>query len=135
MQGNRIRQKSDQKGRLMQTKRFVVEIGSGVDLHGEDVTKAACRAVKDAISRSCHFKGKALGASSMILPAKSILCMPCHVAAFSTGDRTTLFSLLIFVVGMRGAGVIWFSGGRGGRRGHTFQSGLSVPKIAGTDDF
>lgn len=37
----------------METKRFVVEIGSGVDLHGEDVTKAACRAVKDAISRSC----------------------------------------------------------------------------------
>ena len=25
----------------------------GADLHGEDVTKAACRAVKDAISRSC----------------------------------------------------------------------------------
>ncbi len=37
----------------METKRFVVEIGTGVDLHGEDVTKAACRAVKDAISRSC----------------------------------------------------------------------------------
>jgi uncharacterized protein (TIGR02058 family) len=33
--------------------RFIVEIGTGVDLHGEDVTKAACRAVKDAISRSC----------------------------------------------------------------------------------
>jgi uncharacterized protein (TIGR02058 family) len=37
----------------MGTKRFIVEIGTGVDLHGEDVTKAACRAVKDAISRSC----------------------------------------------------------------------------------
>ena len=37
----------------MGTKRFVVEIGTGADLHGEDVTKAACRAVKDAISRSC----------------------------------------------------------------------------------
>ena len=37
----------------MSTKRFVVEIGTGADLHGEDVTKAACRAVKDAISRSC----------------------------------------------------------------------------------
>jgi uncharacterized protein (TIGR02058 family) len=34
-------------------KRFIVEIGTGVDLHGEDVTKAACRAVRDAISRSC----------------------------------------------------------------------------------
>jgi uncharacterized protein (TIGR02058 family) len=37
----------------MGTKRFIVEIGTGADLHGEDVTKAACRAVKDAISRSC----------------------------------------------------------------------------------
>ena len=34
-------------------KRFIVEIGTGVDLHGENVTKAACRAVKDAVSRSC----------------------------------------------------------------------------------
>ncbi len=34
-------------------KRFVVEIGTGIDLHGEDATKAACRAVRDAVSRSC----------------------------------------------------------------------------------
>ena len=38
---------------MMQAKRFIVEIGTGIDLHGEDVTKAACRAVGDAISRSC----------------------------------------------------------------------------------
>jgi uncharacterized protein (TIGR02058 family) len=37
----------------MARKRFIVEIGTGVDLHGEDVTEAACRAVKDAVSRSC----------------------------------------------------------------------------------
>ncbi len=37
----------------MSNKRFIVEIGTGADLHGEDVTKAACRAVKDAVSRSC----------------------------------------------------------------------------------
>jgi uncharacterized protein (TIGR02058 family) len=34
-------------------KRYIVEIGSGADLHGGDVTKAAQRAVKDAISHSC----------------------------------------------------------------------------------
>jgi uncharacterized protein (TIGR02058 family) len=34
-------------------KRFVVEIGMGTDLHGQDVTKASRRAVRDAISRSC----------------------------------------------------------------------------------
>jgi uncharacterized protein (TIGR02058 family) len=37
----------------MGSKRFIVEIGTGVDLHGENVTKAACRAVNDAVSRSC----------------------------------------------------------------------------------
>jgi len=34
-------------------KRFIVEIGMGTDLHGQDVTKAGRRAVRDAISRSC----------------------------------------------------------------------------------
>ncbi|ROQ90940.1 Lin0512 family protein [Desulfosoma caldarium] len=37
----------------MKGKRFIVELGTGADLHGEDVTKAACRAVRDAIGRSC----------------------------------------------------------------------------------
>ncbi|MGQ9532481.1 MAG: Lin0512 family protein [Desulfotomaculales bacterium] len=34
-------------------KRFVIELGFGVDLHGGDVTKACVRAVRDAVSRSC----------------------------------------------------------------------------------
>lgn len=33
--------------------RFVVEFGMGADFHGQDVNKAACKAVKDAVSRSC----------------------------------------------------------------------------------
>lgn len=37
----------------MALKRFIVEIGTGADLHGGDVTKAAQRAIKDAISHSC----------------------------------------------------------------------------------
>lgn len=37
----------------MEKKRFIVELGSGTDLHGMDVTKAACRAVRDAIGSSC----------------------------------------------------------------------------------
>nr|WP_321396418.1 Lin0512 family protein [uncultured Desulfobacter sp.] len=37
----------------MEKKRFIVELGSGIDLHGMDVTKAACRAVRDAVGRSC----------------------------------------------------------------------------------
>lgn len=37
----------------MERRRYVVELGMGADLHGGDVTKAACRAVRDAVSRSC----------------------------------------------------------------------------------
>ncbi len=37
----------------MEKKRFIVESGSGADLHGMDATKAACRAVRDAIHHSC----------------------------------------------------------------------------------
>ncbi|GAB7078774.1 Lin0512 family protein [Megalodesulfovibrio paquesii] len=37
----------------MARKRFAIELGYGADLHGADMTKAAVRAVKDAISRSC----------------------------------------------------------------------------------
>jgi len=37
----------------MKKRRFIVELGSGTDLHGMDVTKAACRAIRDAIGRSC----------------------------------------------------------------------------------
>jgi nitrate reductase gamma subunit len=79
----------------------------------------------DSLCQKCHFKGNALGASSMILPAKSILCMPCHAATFSIGDRTTLLSLLVFVVGMCGVCVICFSGGVGRVSGRMFRGGFS----------
>lgn len=39
--------------KTMERKRFAIELGYGADLHGEDMTKAAVRAVKDAVSRSC----------------------------------------------------------------------------------
>ena len=34
-------------------KRFIVELGTGLDLHGMDVTKAGKKAVKDAVSHGC----------------------------------------------------------------------------------
>lgn len=34
-------------------KRFVIEFGMGIDLHGQNVQEAAVRAVNDAISKSC----------------------------------------------------------------------------------
>lgn len=37
----------------MALKRFAIELGYGADLHGEDMTKAAVRAVRDSVSRAC----------------------------------------------------------------------------------
>ena len=37
----------------MERRRFIVELGMGVDLQGEDATEASCRAVRNAISNSC----------------------------------------------------------------------------------
>ncbi len=37
----------------MERRRYLIEIGTGVDMHGGDVTKAAQKAVKDAISHCC----------------------------------------------------------------------------------
>jgi uncharacterized protein (TIGR02058 family) len=35
----------------MKKKRFIIEIGTGVEQHGQDITRAATKAVKDAIGR------------------------------------------------------------------------------------
>jgi nitrate reductase gamma subunit len=60
----------------------------------------------------CHYSGNPLGAAAMVLPPKSILCMPCHAATFSVADMTTIISLFIFVVGMASLCIVWFSAGR-----------------------
>jgi nitrate reductase gamma subunit len=55
---------------------------------------------EEATCRRCHLKGNQVGAVSMVLPAKSILCMPCHTATFSVGDTTTILALIVFLVGL-----------------------------------
>lgn len=37
----------------MNKKRYIVQLGMGVDLHGQDSTQAARRAVRNAISNNC----------------------------------------------------------------------------------
>lgn len=45
----------------MAEKRIILEMGSGNDLYGEDYTKAACRAVQDALHHSSIVLFKSLG--------------------------------------------------------------------------
>ena len=42
-------------------KRIILEMGAGNDLYGEDYTKAACRAVEDAIRHSSLILFRSLG--------------------------------------------------------------------------
>ncbi|MDR1622799.1 MAG: Lin0512 family protein, partial [Synergistaceae bacterium] len=34
-------------------RRYIVEFGIGMDFHGQDVSKAAAKAVRDATTKSC----------------------------------------------------------------------------------
>lgn len=67
---------------------------------------------KDESCRSCHTKNNFIGAAAMVLPAKSIICMPCHAATFTVGDTITVSTLLLFVMGLLCVGSIWLSGGK-----------------------
>lgn len=66
---------------------------------------------KDQAScRRCHHHANPLGAAAMVLPAKSILCMPCHVATLSASDTITRLALIVFALGLAGSISYWFSG-------------------------
>ncbi|MFC1816236.1 respiratory nitrate reductase subunit gamma [Thermodesulfobacteriota bacterium] len=58
------------------------------------------RGDKEEACRKCHAKENRIGAVAMILPAKSVLCMPCHAATFSAGDTISIVALLIFGFGL-----------------------------------
>jgi len=45
----------------MNDKRIILELGTGNDLYGEDYTKAACRAVQDALHHSSLVLFRSLG--------------------------------------------------------------------------
>jgi uncharacterized protein (TIGR02058 family) len=47
----------------MAKKRMVLEIGMGTDIRGRDPTKAACRALEDALRHNCLMIARALGQS------------------------------------------------------------------------
>jgi len=95
------------------------------------------RSDDDAFCRRCHFRDNNLGAAAMLLPAKSVLCMPCHSATFSFGDTTTLLALLVFLFGLAAMFSYSLTGsppaGPGGRLFQTVKGGarsLFSPRIA-----
>jgi len=79
---------------------------------------------KETTCQRCHFAGNALGAAAMALPAKSIICMPCHTATFSVDDTITIVALLIFVFGLLLFFSVYLSGSLPG-----ISSGNPFPKL------
>ena len=69
-------------------------LGTPLNIHAmrRNDDKASCR--------RCHISGNEVGAAAMVLPAKSLLCMPCHASTFSAGDAVSIVALLIFAGGM-----------------------------------
>jgi nitrate reductase gamma subunit len=61
-----------------------------------------------------------VGAVAMILPAKSIMCMPCHAATFSVGDTVTIIALIVFLLGILGLTTVWLSGSLSGEKDSGF---------------
>jgi nitrate reductase gamma subunit len=72
---------------------------------------------KESSCRRCHLEGNDLGAAAMVLPPKSVLCMPCHTATFSAGDTITILSLLVFAAGLVLFFSYWLTAASGTRHG------------------
>jgi len=64
----------------------------------------------ESFCRRCHYPDNMLGAAAMVLPAKSVLCMPCHTATLSIGDATTILAVILFTGGMALTVSLIFSG-------------------------
>jgi nitrate reductase gamma subunit len=64
----------------------------------------------ESFCRRCHHPDNAIGAAALVLPAKSMLCMPCHAATLSLGDTTTILTLVLFLGGMVMTFSLIFSG-------------------------
>lgn len=77
----------------------------------------AIRTGEDDACKTCHFRGNAVGAASLVLPPKSVLCAPCHAATVSAGDGVTLAALAVFLIGAAGMGGVWAAAAGAGEAG------------------
>jgi len=80
---------------------------------------------EESSCRRCHFSGNSVGAASMVLPAKSFICMPCHTATLSADDTITVLSLIVFMLGMLSLLLMLMSGSLGGETEASFGKKLA----------
>ncbi len=85
----------------------------------------------DSACRRCHYRDNALGAAAVVLPAKSVLCMPCHAATLSFGDTATILAVIFFIGGMAMTLSLIFSGAaRNNKNGYHFRKRFDAAKCA-----
>jgi len=92
---------------------------------------------KEDMCARCHFDNNNLGASDHVLPAKSIICMPCHAATFSVGDIPSIAAIIIFLIGLSSILLTWlFAGKRDEKRDRNiFANLINIVKALILDGF
>ena len=97
----------------MTMKRVVLEIGMGTDLHGQDYTKAAVRALRDALWHNSFSAANALGKSVEDMKVEVRIGVPKPDAV----DKAAVLAAL-----PHGTGTV-----------DVVEGGLEIPNDAGTD--
>jgi nitrate reductase gamma subunit len=70
------------------------------DAAGNPVDRTAHSLAARPGCENCHYVHNPVGAPAVTLPARSVLCMPCHEAAPIVKDPWSAVGLLVFLVGM-----------------------------------
>lgn len=99
------------------------------DAAGNPVDRTAHALAARPGCENCHYAGNPVGAPAITLPARSVLCMPCHEAAPIVKDPWSAVGLLVFLVGMTVNFSIYLRGELPGHPGATAMQKLSY--IAG----
>ena len=97
----------------MAAKRVILELGTGNDLHGGDYTKAAVRALRDALWHNSLTVASAVGKSSDDMQVEVLIGVP-------QPDKVDTAEVLKILP--HGTGTV-----------KVFQGGLEIPNEAGTD--
>lgn len=99
-----------QGGELMR-KPFGGMVGLKVPADAKDFHKLQDQTDLASCAR-CHNADNQVGASSKVLPAKGLLCIPCHASTGSVSDFVTAPALVLFLVGLLLVASVWFSAPR-----------------------
>lgn len=96
-----------------------------VDEAGNPVDRTAHALAARPGCENCHYAGNPVGAPAITLPARSVLCMPCHEAAPIVKDPWSAVGLLAFLIGITVNASIYLRGELPGHPGITPMQKLS----------